>query len=100
MAKVVVGKNCSSNCATKDHKTFGECMRAKNALVAYCGIAGGDASAQKKWDRELAAYRSARAQGIEPTGTTMPKIEAALEASDRVGMAFGRDFARATPMEA
>lgn len=99
MAKRSVGKNCSSGCRTRDHETFGACMRAKNAMVAYCGVAGGDASAEKRWDKELSAYRDARAQGIQPTGTTMPKIEAALRASDAAGAAYGRDFAVATAME-
>jgi hypothetical protein len=94
------GKNCTTGCKTKDHLTWGECMRAKNAAIAYCGIAGGDATAQKRWDNELSAYRDARKEGIQPTGTTMPKIEAALRASDKVGAAYGRDFAVATPMEA
>ena len=92
--------NCTTGCRTKDHATWGECMRAKHAIVAYSGIGGGDATAQKHWDRELDAYREARAQGIQPTGTTMPKIQAALDASDKAGMAFGRDFAVASPMEA
>ncbi len=94
-----LGKNCTSGCKTRDHATWGECMRAKNAVVAYCGIAGGDASKQKRWDSELSAYRDARAQGIQPEGTTRSKIDAALSASDRAGAAFGRDFAVATPME-
>lgn len=94
------GQHCSSGCKTRDHSSWGECVRAKNAKVAYCGIGGGDATAQKRWDNELAAYRAARAEGVEPTGTTMPKIRAALEASDKAGAAFGRDFAVATPMEA
>lgn len=93
------GKNCTSGCRTKDHSTWGECMRAKNAVVAYAGIGGGDATAAKKWDAELDAYREARRQGIQPDGTTMPKIEAALEASDRAGKAYGRDFAVAAPLE-
>lgn len=97
MAKKI---NCTSGCKTQDHATWGECMRAKNAVIAYSGIAGGDATAQKRWDNELQAYRDARAQGIQPTGTTMPKIQAALDASDKAGMAFGRDFAVASPLEA
>lgn len=100
MAKKKLGANCSSGCRTKDHKSWGECVRSKNAKVAYAGIGGGDATAQKRWDQELDMYRAARSEGIEPTGTTMPKIRAALEASDKAGMAFGRDFAVASPMEA
>lgn len=94
------GKNCTTGCRTKNHRSWGECMRAKNAVIAYAGIAGGDATAQKRWDNELQAYRDARAQGIQPDGTTMPKIQAALDASDKAGAAYGRDFAVASPMEA
>jgi len=94
------GKNCSAGCRTQDHLTWGECVRAKNAVIAYAGIGGGDFTAQKKWDAELDAYREARRQGIQPDGTTMPKIQAALDASDRAGAAYGRDFAAARPLEA
>lgn len=93
------GKNCTSGCATKDHLTWGECMRAKNALVAYCGVGGGDATSQKQWDSELSAYRDARKQGVQPDGTTRQKVEAAMRASDKVGAAYGRDFSVATAME-
>lgn len=75
-------------------------MRAKHAVIAYSGIGGGDATAQRKWDNELKAYRDARAQGIEPRGTSMEKIREAVELSDRAGAAYGRDFAVASPMEA
>lgn len=53
----------------------------------------GDASSQKqtsnkKWDSELNAYREARAQGIQPAGTTMKKIQEAQRASDAMGSAY------------
>ena len=53
----------------------------------------GDASSQKqtsnkKWDGELEAYRAARAEGIQPAGTTMKKIQEARRASDVMGKAF------------
>lgn len=99
MAKL--GLMCSTGCSTRDHGSWGECIRAKNAGIAYANSANGsDYTAQKKWDAELDAYRAARAEGIQPDGTTMPKIRAALEASDKAGAAYGRDFAVATPMEA
>ena len=47
-----------------------------------------DSMSQKKWDAELSAYRDARAQGIQPAGTTMKKIAEAKEASDKLGTAF------------
>lgn len=89
---------CRSGCPTQDHASWGECARAANLRVAYCGIGGGDATAQKRWDEDLALYRSARAQGIQPDGTTRPKVEAAIKASDRAGAAYGRDFSAAAPM--
>lgn len=71
------------------HSTFGECMRAKNIRVAYSGIGGGDATAQKRVDRELHEYREARRQGVQPEGTKLPQIRAAMEASQQTGVAYG-----------
>lgn len=53
----------------------------------------GDASSNKamsnkKWDGELDAYRAARAEGIQPAGTTMEKIQEARRASDAIGAAY------------
>lgn len=71
------------------HETFGACLRAKNIRIAYCqSAAGKDASAQKRWDNELQAYRDAEAQGIEPAGTSMRQIRAAVEASNAAGKAY------------
>jgi hypothetical protein len=54
--------NCSTGCPTKDHATYGECLRSKAPRVAYANSAKGlDYTAQKKWDAELSAYRDARA---------------------------------------
>jgi hypothetical protein len=43
----------------------------------------------KKWDRELQAYRDARAQGIQPAGTSMKKVQEAVRISNETGKAFG-----------
>lgn len=76
---------CGSGCTT-----FGECIRRKNLRVGYCRSAAGlDLTREKRWDSELAAYRAARAEGIQPDGTTMPKIEKAKELSDKTGVAYG-----------
>jgi hypothetical protein len=92
---------CRTGCPTPGaHKSWGECARAANLRVAYCGIGGGDATEQKKWDQELELYRQARAQGIQPEGTTRNKVVAALKASDAAGLAFGKDFKTAAPMPA
>jgi hypothetical protein len=54
----------------------------------------GDASRDipdKKWNSELSAYRDARAQGIQPAGTTMRHIEEAHKASETLGKAYDAD---------
>lgn len=43
---------------------------------------------QKKWDAELNAYADARKQGIQPAGTSMKKIQQAVDVSDKTGRAF------------
>lgn len=75
---------CRSGCPTKDHRSYAECARG---LQLNTGL---DLTfSQKKWDAELSAYRSARSQGIQPDGTTMDKIEAAVKFSDATGVAYG-----------
>jgi len=51
---------------------------------------------QKKWDAELAAYRNARDEGIQPAGTSMSAINQAKEASDKLGKAYNADVMPAT----
>lgn len=84
-----MGENCSASCGTRDHASWGECVRSKGLRVAYCNSAAGrDYTVQKRWDRELTEYKDARAQGIQPAGTTRTKVRAAVEASNRVGKAY------------
>ena len=42
----------------------------------------------RKWDRELEAYRTARAQGIQPSGTSMKKVQEAVQISEKTGQAY------------
>jgi hypothetical protein len=80
---------CSSGCPTRDHETFGACLRAKNLKHAV-SVPGNnhDRSRQRAWDSELDLYRSARSQGIQPSSTKRPAIERALKISDKTGTAF------------
>lgn len=81
--------SCRTGCLTKDHESYAACLRAADVKVAYCNSAGGnDYTTQKKWDRELDAYRDAKAEGIQPSGTKMAQIEAARRISDATGTAY------------
>jgi hypothetical protein len=81
--------SCRSGCPTQNHVNWGECVRAANLHIGYAASAKGlDATSQKKWDKELALYRSAREQGIQPAGTTTKSVRAAIDMSDKAGKAF------------
>ena len=42
----------------------------------------------KKWDKELALYREARKQGIQPASTKTKDIRKAIDISNKTGKAF------------
>lgn len=73
------------------HPEFVEgCFGCKvSTLQMNAGDAAGNKMiTKKKWDAELNAYSAARAQGIQPEGTSMKKIQAAVKASENMGVAY------------
>jgi hypothetical protein len=57
--------------------------------------AGKDATAQKRWDRELAAYADAKRQGIQPDSTSLGAVRDAVDLSNEGGVAYdARKIAR------
>ena len=52
----------------------------------------------KRHNKELDAYKEARAQGIQPAGTTMDKIQQAVQASETLGRAY--DASKMPPAKA
>lgn len=83
---------CRSGCVTQDHDSWGDCLRASNIQMSTGDANGGLVDGgwtNKKWDNELKLYRDARAQGIQPEGTSTAKIRKALDVSDKTGHAFG-----------
>jgi hypothetical protein len=80
--------------SSHDHEEFvWGCFACKVAtLQMNTGDAGrADSMPQKKWDKELADYKKAREQGIQPEGTSAKAIQAAVAASDTLGTAFNAD---------
>jgi len=84
----------SDTFGTVDHTKCGgpyECFGCKaKGLQLSTGDAARDIP-DKKWTSELAAYRDARAQGIQPGGTTRAHIEAAHTASETLGTAYNSE---------
>ncbi len=79
---------CRTGCPTQDHKNWGECLRASNLEFSTGDANSAKSMSDRKWNAELEAYRSARAQGIQPEGTSMAKIKDAVEKSNKVGKAY------------
>ena len=59
-------------------------------LQMNTGDAGRDIP-DKKWQSKLQNYRNARAEGIQPGGTSERHVEAARVASERLGKAYDAD---------
>ena len=74
--------NCRTGCRTRDHASYGECLRAANPVVNL------KATPNNSWDRELETYRDARSQGVQPASTRMADTQRALDISDKTGVAF------------
>lgn len=75
---------CTSGCATQDHTSWGECMRAKSLRIAYCNsAAGSDATRQKRFDAENARYRDAVSAGLNPTSVRESAVNAAYDAASK-----------------
>lgn len=79
------GARCSSTCPTRDHRTFGECMRSKGLNITPNLMHTGR---QKKMDVELQAYRDAKRQGVQPASCTQDAVDHAMKISDQTGTAF------------
>jgi hypothetical protein len=73
--------SCTSTCSTGDHRSYGECLRAKRLQLsphvndAYRGK-------QKQWDKDLDHYESAVRQGLQPEGTQRHQVDAALKEAE------------------
>lgn len=70
------------------------CFACKiQTLQLSTGDANGDLVSNgwtnKKWNNELSLYREARAQGIQPDGTSTAQIRKAMDVSDKTGHAYG-----------
>ncbi len=64
-----------------------------NHFTPTRGVGKMERSASRRMERRLERYRSSRAEGIQPTGTTQRQIDAALRSSDDAGQAFRADAA-------
>ena len=82
--------NCTSSCKTKDHESYGDCLRANTPM--FMGVTpsknGWDQTKVKKDEKELKDYWAATRQGIEPRSTKLKDIDGAVQLSNEGGKAF------------
>jgi hypothetical protein len=68
--------------------------KAKGLQLATGDAAGNvvaSGTTQKKWDKELAFYKEARAQGVQPAGTSRDSVQKALEASEVINKPYNAE---------
>lgn len=81
---------CRTGCPTKDHTSYAACLRAANPKIA----ATINSPLQSMWETtkgDLSAYQTARANGIQPGGTTLEKVRQAEAASRMLGRAYNAE---------
>src|SRR5579864_2421059 len=73
---------CRTGCKTKDHVSWGDCLRAANLTVTPVE------SGAKSVDFELQSYHDARMQGVQPASTRLESTKVAMAISEKRGTAF------------
>lgn len=85
--------SCASTCQTRDHSSYGACLRSKRLSVM--GLESTNPSftreREKDWNSELDLYEQARKEGIQPATTQRKDIEAAMQISDTFQKPFQAD---------
>ena len=80
---------CRTGCLTKDHATYGQCLRAASLRVGWAkSHLGIDRTRERNKNAELDFYAEARRAGIQPATTKTPDIRRAFELSEKAGAAF------------
>lgn len=73
--------NCSSSCLSKDHSTWGECIRAKGLQLSPA-VNEAYGTKQRAWDKDLDHYEKAVNNGVQPEGTQRWQVDKALKEAD------------------
>lgn len=68
---------CRTGCLTQNHDSWGACARAANLST----MVGEGVQINKQGEKDLEAYRRARAQGLQPQSVRRPFVEATKKAA-------------------
>lgn len=76
---------CRSGCRTKDHGSWGECLRAANIKAQWLGGTGMSYGDEKDFYKIDTDYRAALDAGVDPGSFERKDVDAALRAADLKG---------------
>lgn len=79
----MTGDNCSASCRTRDHESWGECVRAKEVNQMWLGGTGPSLGDQRRFDRENQNFRNAVRDGLNPAGVSNRAVNAAYDAASK-----------------
>jgi hypothetical protein len=74
---------CSSNCPTRDHESWGACVKAKGIRAQWLGGTGPSQSEQKAFSAENEHYRQALRDGLTPDSVRRSAVDAAYETASK-----------------
>ncbi len=82
-------RNCSTGCRTQDHASYAQCL-ANKAPVSKNSTQGRDDLYGRQVENEqiIGEYKQAKAQGIQPRGSSLKEIRHAVTASQKADTAL------------
>ena len=82
--------HCREGCKKRNHTSYAECARDANPTINATNV-GNMAGVWSKTKTDLAAYETARRNGIQPENTTVEKVREAERASKMLGRPYNAD---------
>ena len=79
----MAGEHCSASCTTRDHRSWGDCQRAKNVAAMWTGGTRPSFGEVKRFSRENQAYRDAVKDGLKPGAVSFGAVNKAYDVASR-----------------
>lgn len=67
---------CRTGCASKDHASYGDCLRDANIQIDRYSLVGNNQTAEKAKNHTLGRYKEAREAGFQPEGCLRKDMDA------------------------
>lgn len=74
---------CASSCKTRDHESYGACLRQQGIAAQWLGGVQSSYGEQKRFDAETQRYRAVVRDGLRPDAPTNAAVDRALRAAEK-----------------